>query len=82
MEDQRKYRRLVEKLNHLIMIQLDIAYPISVVSQSMSAPQKVIGMLRPRYYDIWRVVQEKDFCIQVVVIIAKLASQMQIKQDV
>jgi len=34
-----RYRILVEKLNYLTMTRPDIAYPISVVSQFMSAPR-------------------------------------------
>ena len=37
-EDPERYRRLVEKLNYLIVIRPDIAYSVSVVSQYMSSP--------------------------------------------
>ena len=37
-EDLERYRRLVEKLNYLIVTRLDISYSVSVVSQYMSSP--------------------------------------------
>ena len=37
-EDPKRYRRLFEKLNYLIVTRLDIAYSVSVVSQYMSSP--------------------------------------------
>ena len=37
-EDPERYRRLVEKLNYLIVTRPDIAYLISVLSQYMSSP--------------------------------------------
>jgi Reverse transcriptase (RNA-dependent DNA polymerase) len=36
LHDPEKYRRLVGKLNYLIVMRLDITYPVSVVSQFMS----------------------------------------------
>ncbi|XP_031268175.1 secreted RxLR effector protein 161-like [Pistacia vera] len=36
--DPEKYRRLIEKLNYLMVICPDIAYPVSVVSQFMASP--------------------------------------------
>jgi len=39
LEDQKRYRRLAGKLNYLTMIRSDITYPVSVVSQFMSAPR-------------------------------------------
>jgi len=39
LEDQRRSRRLVGNLNYMITTRLDIAYPVSVVSQLMSAPR-------------------------------------------
>ena len=38
LEDLERYRRLVRKLNYLIVIRPDIAHSVSVVSQYMSAP--------------------------------------------
>ena len=38
LHDSEKYRRLVGKLNYLTVTRPDIAYPVSVVSQFMSAP--------------------------------------------
>ena len=38
-ENPEMYRRLVGKLNYLIMTHPDIAYPISIVSQFMSFPK-------------------------------------------
>ena len=40
LEDQGRYRGLVEKLNYLTMTRSDIAYPVSVVSQFMSAHER------------------------------------------
>ena len=37
-EDPKKYRRLIEKLNYLIVTRLDIVHSVSVVSQHMSTP--------------------------------------------
>ena len=37
-EDPKRYKRLVRKLNYLIVTCLDIAYSISVLSQYMSSP--------------------------------------------
>ena len=37
-EDPERYRRLVEKLNYLIVTRPDIAHSVSVVSQYMSSP--------------------------------------------
>ena len=37
-DDPERYRRLVGKLNYLIVTHLDIAYSISVLSQYMSSP--------------------------------------------
>ena len=37
-EDRERYRRLVEKLNYLIVTRSDIVYSVSVVSQYMSSP--------------------------------------------
>lgn len=37
-KDLERYRGLVAKLNYLTITQLDIAYPISVVSEYMSSP--------------------------------------------
>ena len=37
-EDPERYRRLVGKLNYLLVTCPDIAYSVSVVSQYMSAP--------------------------------------------
>ena len=52
LEDQRRYSRLVGKLHNLTMAQPDIAYSGSVVSQFISAYERVIGMLWSKYYDI------------------------------
>lgn len=38
-ENQERYKRLVRKLNYLIISQLDIAYLVSFVKQFMSALQ-------------------------------------------
>jgi hypothetical protein len=38
-EDPGKYRRLVGKLNYLIIIRPDILYIVSVVNQILEAPQ-------------------------------------------
>lgn len=38
LKDPERYRRLVEKLNYLIMTRLDIAYLVRIVSQYMSYP--------------------------------------------
>ena len=38
-EDPKRYRRLVRKLNHLTVTRSDIAHPVSVVNQYMSAPK-------------------------------------------
>ena len=37
-EDLERYKRLVEKLNYLIVTHSDIAYSVSVLSQYMSSP--------------------------------------------
>ena len=37
-EDIERYKRLVEKLNYLIVTRSDIAYSVSVLSQYMSSP--------------------------------------------
>ena len=37
-EDPERYRRLVGKLNYLIVTRPNIAYSVSVVSQYMSSP--------------------------------------------
>ena len=37
-ENPERYKRLVEKLNYLIVTHLDIEYSVSVVSQYMSSP--------------------------------------------
>ena len=37
-EDPKRYRRLVRKLNYLIVTRPDIAYSVNVVSQYMSSP--------------------------------------------
>ncbi|KAL9251446.1 Retrovirus-related Pol polyprotein from transposon RE1-like protein [Drosera capensis] len=39
LHDPERYLRLVRKLNYLIVTRPDIAYPVSVVSQFMSAPR-------------------------------------------
>jgi len=39
LEDQKRYMRLVGKLNYLTMTGQNSAYPVSVVSQFMLAPQ-------------------------------------------
>jgi len=39
LEDQGRYTRLAGKLNYLTMTRPDIAYPVSVVGQFMSAPR-------------------------------------------
>ena len=38
LEDQRRYSRLVGKLNYLTMTRPDITYVVSIVNQFMSAP--------------------------------------------
>ena len=47
-EDPERYRRLVGKLNYLIVTRLDIAYSVSVISQYMSS----------RTVDHWAVVEQ------------------------
>ena len=37
-EEPERYRRLVGKLNYLIVTRPDIAYSVSIVSQYMSSP--------------------------------------------
>ena len=37
-EDLERYRRLIRKLNYLIVTHLNIAYSVSVMSQYMSSP--------------------------------------------
>ena len=37
-KDPERYRRLIGKLNYLIVTHLDIAYSINIVSQYMSSP--------------------------------------------
>jgi len=39
LEDQGRYKKLVEKLNYLTITRPDIAYPVNVVRQFISAPQ-------------------------------------------
>ncbi|XP_019194725.1 PREDICTED: uncharacterized protein LOC109188474 [Ipomoea nil] len=41
LEDLERYRRLVGKLNYLTITRLDIAFPVSVVSQFMASPTKL-----------------------------------------
>jgi hypothetical protein len=38
LKDPKRYRRLVGKLNYMIVTRPDISYPVSVVSQFMSSP--------------------------------------------
>ena len=50
-EDPKIYRRLVRKLNYLIVTRPNIAHSISVVSQYVSAlEQSTIGQLLNRFY--------------------------------
>ena len=51
-EDLERYRRLVRKLNYLIVTRLDIAYSVSVVSQYMSTPT-TDSMLLERSPRMW-----------------------------
>lgn len=39
LEDHKRYRRLVGKLNYLTVTRPDIAFPVSVVSQFLSSPR-------------------------------------------
>ena len=45
LRDQRRYRRLVERLNYLTITQLNIFFPVIVVSQSCRRHVIVTGML-------------------------------------
>ena len=38
LQDPRRYRRLVERLNYLTITRLDISFPVSVVSQFLQPP--------------------------------------------
>ena len=49
-EDPERYRRLVRKINYLIVTRPDIAHSVGVVSQYMSAPRSTIGQLLNRFY--------------------------------
>ena len=49
-EDPERYRRLVGKINYLIVTRPDIAHSVSVVSQYMFATRSTIGQLLNRFY--------------------------------